>query len=468
MPNPYRGLPSVDALLQHERVAALTARLPDERLTQHVRDVLAQARAQIQSSNGDGAASETPVDGARLTAELATEVVASVERASRPSLVAAINATGVIIHTNLGRAPLSEAARAAMETVSREYSNLEFDLEAGGRGSRLDHLQELLKALTGVEAGIAVNNNASALLLSLSALAQGREVIISRGQAVEIGGGFRIPDVMLQSGAQLVEVGTTNRTRASDYGNAVSDKTAAILRVHSSNFRIVGFTEEPSLRELRTVADEHGVLLLDDLGSGCLLDTTSYGLAAEPTPQESVAAGVDLMMFSGDKLLGGPQAGIAAGRADLVDVLKRHPLARALRCDKATIAALSATLTHYFVGEAESMLPVWRMISTAPDEIREWAQALLDGIGRGQVEESESMVGGGSLPGESLPTFVLALHAADLPDGMTPAWLAERLRTGSPPVVVRVSDDAVLLDPRTIASESMGDVVERVVASLTG
>ena len=466
MPNPYRGLPSVDALLQHERLATLTARLPSDRLTQHVRDVLDQARARIRSSNGEGTASDAPIDADALAAALATEVVASVERTSRPSLVAAINATGVIIHTNLGRAPLSEAARAAMETVSREYSNLEFDLAAGGRGSRLDHLQELLKALTGVEAGIAVNNNASALLLSLSALAQGSEVIISRGQAVEIGGGFRIPDVMLQSGVKLVEVGTTNRTRASDYANAVTDNTAAILRVHSSNFRIVGFTEEPSLRELRTVADEHGVLLLDDLGSGCLLDTTRYGLVPEPTPQESVAAGVDLMMFSGDKLLGGPQAGIAAGRADLVDVLKRHPLARALRCDKATIAALAATLTHYFVGEAESTVPVWRMISAAPEEIRDQAQALLDGIGRGRVAESESMVGGGSLPGESLPTFVLALQAEDLPEGLTPARLAERLRTGSPPVVARVSDDAVLFDPRTIASESMGAVVAQVLASL--
>ena len=466
MPNPYRGLPSVDALLQHESVAALTSRLPSERLTEHVRDVLAQARARIQSSNGDGTTNNEAIDGNAVAAGLAADVVASVDRASQPSLIPAINATGVIIHTNLGRAPLSDAARAAMEAVSAEYSNLEFDLEAGGRGSRLDHLQALLKVLTGAEAGIAVNNNASALLLALTALAQGREVIISRGQAVEIGGGFRIPDVLRQSGAQLVEVGTTNRTRASDYANAVTDNTAAILRVHSSNFRIVGFTEEPSLLELRSVADEHGVLLLDDLGSGCLLDTTVYGLAPEPTPQESTAAGVDLMMFSGDKLLGGPQAGIAAGRADLVDMLKRHPLARALRCDKATIAALTATLTHYFRGEAERTVPVWRMIAAPPAMIRERAQTLLDGIGRGRIEQSESMVGGGSLPGESLPTFVLALDASDLPEGLTVAGLAQRLRMGSPPVVARVANDALLLDPRTIASGSLADVVERVRGAL--
>ncbi len=463
MPNPYRGLPSVDALLRHEAVSALEARIPADRLTEHVRAIIDQERDSLASSPANGG---TPPEKPPIEIDaMAAAVVASVERAAAPPLVPTINGTGVILHTNLGRAPLSRDAIAAMDAVARGYSNLEFDLPSGRRGSRLGHLELMIREVIGAEGGLAVNNNASALLLVLSGLAKGREVIISRGQAVEIGGGFRIPDVMRESGAVLVEVGTTNRTRASDYANAVTENTAAILRVHSSNFRIIGFTEEPSLRELRTVADEHGILLLDDLGSGCLLDTTKYGLAAEPTPAESLEAGVDLMMFSGDKLLGGPQAGIVAGRSDLVDQLKRHPLARALRNDKATIAALLATLRHYFLGEAESAVPVWRMISEPAASIRDRAGAWRTALGIGEVRESESMVGGGSLPGESLPTFVLALPEAALA-GLSAAGFAGRLRLGDPAVVPRIEADSVLLDPRTVAPEETEALIGALRAAL--
>ena len=280
-----------------------------------------------------------------------------------------INATGVIIHTNLGRAPLSDATIEAMAAVGRSYSNLEFDLDSGGRGSRYDHLEQLLVRVTGAEAAMAVNNNAAALLLALSALCQGREVVISRGQLVEIGGGFRVPDVMAQSGAHLVEVGTTNRTRLADYSAAIGENTAALMRVHESNFRVIGFTESVSIDELAPLARERGVLSMDDLGSGCLLDPRPYGLAAEPTPQASLRAGADLVLFSGDKLLGGPQAGIIVGRKDLIATLRRHPLARALRLDKTSIAGLNATLLHYVKGEATREVPVWRMISMPLEDI---------------------------------------------------------------------------------------------------
>ena len=437
MTNPYRGLPSVDRLLQHDAVSALRARFPDAVVTIHTRAVLEAARQAIAGRHGGGSGGDN-ADAATATREagdaadadqpdldrMAAAVVTRVEESARPSLRPVINASGVILHTNLGRAPLPASAIAAMAAVGRGYSNLEFDLEAGERGSRLSHLDDLIQATTGAEAGIAINNNASALLFVLTTFAGGREVIVSRGQAVEIGGGFRIPDVCRQSGATLVEVGTTNRTRAHDYANAIGEETAALLRVHASNFKIIGFTEQPSLRELRAVASEHGVLFLDDVGSGCLLDTSRYGLAPEPTPQESLAAGADLVLFSGDKLLGGPQAGIIVGRAALVDQLRRHPLARVLRSDKATIAGLAATLHHYVMGEAESAIPVWRMISAPAERMRERAGAWRAALGAGQVEAAESMIGGGSLPGESLPTFVLAIPHAE------PHRLAALLRTG--------------------------------------
>jgi len=395
--------------------------------------------------------------------QIIENVLALAAAVLRPSLRPVINATGVVIHTNLGRAPLSDEAIEAMAAVSRGYSNLEFDLEAGERGSRYSHVEPALTRLTGAEAGIAVNNNASALLLALSALCEGREVIISRGQAVEIGGGFRIPDVMRQSGARLVEVGTTNRTYLRDYEAAIGEETRAIMRVHASNFRIIGFTETPDIEGLCRRAHEHGLLLLDDLGSGCLIDPRPFGLAYEPTVQESVKAGADLTLFSGDKLLGGPQAGVIVGRRALVDELRRHPLARAVRMDKATIAGLNATLQHYLKGEALQKVPVWRMISLPLPDIerraRQWARA----VGApAAVIDGRSMVGGGSLPEESLPTKLLAIPGG----GPRLTEVARRLRTGEPAVVARIDDDRLLLDPRTVRPEEDRDLLKALRAAL--
>jgi L-seryl-tRNA(Ser) seleniumtransferase len=387
----FRALPSVDVLAR----AVEDGRTPHALAVDAARHVLAAARAEV--ANG----ANTPTFD-----ELGERTRRAVEEARRGSLRAVINATGVILQTNLGRAPLSERALAAVERVSRGYSNLEFDLHEGARGSRHEHVRDLLRRATGAADGIVVNNNAAALLMVLQVFARGREVIVSRGQAVEIGGGFRIPDVLRQSGARLVEVGTTNRTYVADYADAITSETAAILRVHPSNFRVIGFTAEPGLEELAALARERDVLLLDDLGSGCLLETRQFGMAHEPMVQESVSGGADLAMFSGDKLLGGPQAGIIVGRGDLVSALRRHPLARALRVDRMTIAALNATLLAYVEGTATGELPIWRMLAMPLAAVRRrarrWAAAA---AGQASVVRSRSMVGGGSLPGEGVETW---------------------------------------------------------------
>jgi len=374
-----------------------------------------------------------------------------------------INATGVIIHTNLGRALLSPAARAAMEQAARSYSNLEYDLKAGQRGSRYVHAEELLCRLTGAEAALVVNNNAGAVLLILSALARGREVIISRGQLVEIGGGFRIPDVMRQSGAILVEVGTTNRTHRRDYEAAITDQTAMLLRVHRSNFRLTGFVTEPTLAEMADLAHSQGLLVGDDLGSGTLLDTADYGLAHEPTIQESLAAGADIVSCSGDKLLGGPQAGIILGHADLIAQLRRFPLTRALRVDKTTLAGLQATLLHYVKSEATREVPVWRMIAIPLEALairaEAWARRLAAAGLRSKVRDGRSAVGGGSLPGETLPTRLLALLEP------SPERLASSLRHADPPVIARVEDEQLVLDPRTVQPEEENELLEIVISA---
>jgi L-seryl-tRNA(Ser) seleniumtransferase len=361
-----------------------------------------------------------------------------------------VNATGVILHTNLGRAPLSRAAIDAVAQVANGYSNLEYDLARGARGSRLVHAEAQLQRLTGAEAALVVNNNAAALLLVLTALARRRRVVISRSQMVEIGGGFRIPDVMLQSGAKLVEVGTTNRTHVRDYEEALREPAALVLRAHQSNFRIIGFTTEPSLAELATTAHARQVFLVDDLGSGVLVDTARYGLNHEPTVQESLAAGADLVCFSGDKLLGGPQAGIVVGKESLVAKLKKHPLARAVRADKLCLAALSATLQHYLKDDAESKIPIWRMIAMPLEQIETRAARWAEIMGMGEIIAAQSTVGGGSLPEEMLPSRVLALNVSQ------PNKFLARLRSMKPAVIARVENERVIFDPRTVLEEEDG------------
>ncbi|MFA5309924.1 MAG: L-seryl-tRNA(Sec) selenium transferase [Dehalococcoidales bacterium] len=439
MEKDFRRLPGVDKLLADARVSAFADTYPPDVLVGVIRRELAAARQAI----ADGKPSPSPDD-------IAAAVAARLSALVKPGPRRLINASGVILHTNLGRAPLSPAALAAMAEASCGYSTLEYDMAAGSRGSRHVHVEDLLCQLTGAAAALAVNNNAAAVLLGLTALARRKEVIVSRGQAVEIGGGFRIPDVMKQSGAKLVEVGTTNRTYAADFEQAVNAGTAALMRVHSSNFRLVGFTSEVTLEELVAIAKKHGLLVFDDLGSGCLLDTSAYGLAPEPMVQQSVKAGVTLTFFSGDKLVGGPQAGIIVGEKQYIDKLKKHPLARAMRLDKTRLAALAATLIHYLKGEAAQKVPVWRMIAAGPEEIAQRAGLWAAALGGGAVVISgETMVGGGSLPGGILPTTLVALGG----NSKKVQSLVQKLRLGEVPVIGRVEKDRLLLDPRTVLPE---------------
>ena len=428
-----RQLPSIDKLLQESATTDLIIQYGHDAVVSAFREMLDSIRAQIQT----GTIPEIQPEPIILQAREA------LQRHFLPTLRPVINATGVVIHTNLGRALLSDSAQKAILTVAANYNNLEFNLETGKRGSRYLHAEELLKELTGAEAALVVNNNASALVLVLAALAKDKSVIISRGQLVEIGGGFRIPDVMIQSGARLLEVGTTNRTRIADYASAIQDDTALLMRIHSSNFRIVGFVESASIEEMALLAHEKNLYFVDDVGSGALFDTAQYGMLHEPTVTESVAAGADLVLFSGDKLLGGPQAGIIVGRYDLIQLLKKHPLARALRADKLAYAALNATLDHYRRGEAKSTIPVWQMISASIEDLTTRAENWAKQIG-GAVIAGESAVGGGSTPGTTLPTSLVVL---DVP---SPEIFAARLRDAAFPVIVRIADGHILLDPRTV------------------
>ena len=458
--NQLRSLPSVNDLLSTSQGQSLILASSHEMAVAVLRAALAQARADIRAGT-HGPTKESLL----LTAEIL------LQQRQQPRLRPVINATGVIVNTNLGRAPLSTEALLAVQQVASGYSNLEYALEPGGRGSRNAHITDLLRELTGAEAALVTNNNAAAVLLGLSALAQGREVIISRGQLVEIGGGFRVPDVMLQSGCQLVEVGTTNRTRIADYTAAISERTAVLLAVHPSNFLITGFTESTSLKELATLAHQHNLLVMEDLGSGCLLDCSRYGLAHEPTPQESIAAGADLVCFSGDKLLGGPQAGIIVGRQEIIARLAKHPLMRAVRIDKMTLAALETTLRHYLRNEAETHIPVWRMISYTSEQLARrvsgWATQLREQGITTHLQSGESTIGGGSLPDETLPTTLLALAESDLAalgraKGHRYTSLAEiatRLRQWPTPVIPRISRDMLLLDPRTVLVEQDQELI---------
>jgi L-seryl-tRNA(Ser) seleniumtransferase len=425
-----RDLPSVDRLLADEALAAG----PRPLATEAARRALDRAREAIQ-------AGEDPGD---VTASARAEL----ERLRAPSLRRVLNATGVIVHTNLGRAPLAPSALARVAEVGGAYSNLEFDLDTGARGSRQAHVADALRRLTGAESALVVNNNAAAVLLALAALAEGREVVVSRGELVEIGDGFRIPEVLARSGARMVEVGTTNRTRAADYERAIGPETAALLRVHQSNYRIVGFTERVTTAELARIAKRAALPLVDDLGSGSLLD-----VGDEPTAAESVAAGADLVCFSGDKLLGGPQAGIVIGRADLVERLRRHSLQRALRADKLTLAALEGTLELFSDPEkARREIPVLRMLDEPLEEVRARAERLAGLVG-GEVEETVARVGGGALPLAELPSAACAIEEA----------LAVQLRLGEPPVVGIVRDGRLLLDARTLRAEEVDEVARAVL-----
>ncbi|MGD0154133.1 MAG: L-seryl-tRNA(Sec) selenium transferase [Thermacetogeniaceae bacterium] len=451
-----RQLPAVHELAK-KAASGAERHYPLGVLTEVARDVLESWRRAILEQG------QAPPELNDLVADVRRRVEAKLRLNLRP----VINATGVVLHTNLGRAPLSADACAAIGRVARGYCNLEYDLETGQRGSRYSHVERLLTALTGAEAALVVNNNAAAVLLVLHSLARGREVVVSRGELVEIGGSFRIPEVMAQSGAILKEVGATNKTHPRDYERAIGPETAMLLKVHPSNYRIVGFTRQVTNEELVSLAAKHQVPVVEDLGSGALIDLHKLGVGPEPTVQDSLAAGVDIVTFSGDKLLGGPQAGLIVGRAEQLRVLKENPLLRALRVDKFTLAALEATLQAYLKEEAEQVLPVLRMLTTTPVILQRRAgqlqKQLTTRLGMScsvSLRRGFSRVGGGALPMVELPTSLVELR---LPH-MSAATLSERLRQGNPPVLVRVQDDCVLLDPRTVSEEEAGLLLEAVAS----
>ncbi|MET0650586.1 MAG: L-seryl-tRNA(Sec) selenium transferase [Pyrinomonadaceae bacterium] len=464
-----RALPSIDALLRTPEANALRDALGAERLTALARAVTDELREELRSSPE---AASTDGDGARasLLAEAARRLTISAERERARGLRRVINATGVVLHTNLGRAPLSEAARRAVAQEAAGYCTLEYDTETGRRGRRGARAEALLAELTGAEEALVVNNCAAAALLVLTALARDGETIVSRGELVEIGGDFRVPDVMAQSGTALVEVGTTNRTRPSDYEQAINERTRLLMRVHPSNYRIVGFTSAPTLEELARLAHEHGLLLYEDAGSGALIDLAPHGLSGEPVIRDSVSQGADVVSFSGDKLLGAAQAGLVVGRRETVERLRRHPLYRALRADKLALAALEATLEAYRRGEAAREVPALAMLSATRADIERRARAFADRL-RSRLDrdtlnfeiiEGESAVGGGSAPTTHPPTALIALkhprHSADSLD--------QRLRQHSPPVVARILDDRLVLDLRTVAESEEEELLE-ALASVT-
>ncbi|HEY3370738.1 MAG TPA: L-seryl-tRNA(Sec) selenium transferase [Prolixibacteraceae bacterium] len=433
-----RNLPSIDRLLQAS----------GELISNFGRPLTVKAFRQVLDEIRMGA-----IDGIAIPSidQILNKAEVYLIDWTKPSIQPVINATGVILHTNLGRAPLSQATILAMAEISNGYSNLEFNLESGKRGDRLGQVEALLHNLTGAEAGLVVNNCASAVLLVLSALVKRKYVIIPRSQLIEIGGGFRMPDVMKESGVRLLEIGTTNKVRISDYEDAAKsilpDSSAVVMHAHRSNFKIIGFTEEPELKSTVDAAHRLGMMFIDDLGSGALIDTARFGMQHEPTVQESLAAGSDVIMFSGDKLIGGPQAGIIIGKKELIEKIKKHPLARALRADKTCIAGLSATLTHYLRDEAERDVPIWRMISMPALVVKKRAEAWKQELGCGEVFLSESTVGGGSLPGESFPSWVFSIPVK------SPDKVLANLRKNFIPVIARTQDDRVILDPRTVMPE---------------
>jgi L-seryl-tRNA(Ser) seleniumtransferase len=467
-----RSIPSVDELLASARLAELSAQVGRPLIVAATRSVLAALRSRIAEHPQD---TTTKLEPGELAAQLIAEIIADVEGALRPSLRPVINATGVILHTNLGRAPLGAEFFEHIREVATQYLNLEYDLQTGARGTRDAHTSHLLQKLTGAESAIVVNNNAAAVFLVLAALARGGEVIVSRGELIEIGDGFRIPDLMAESGAVLREVGTTNRTKLSDYEHAISERTRLLLRVHRSNFQMAGFTAQPSLEELVKLGRKTSLPVYEDLGSGCLVNLSSSGVA-EPVVRESVAAGVSVISFSGDKLLGGPQAGIIVGEKELIARIRRHPMFRALRVDKLTIAALEATLLAYLRGQGASgynAIPAIRMIRSSAEEINIRAKKIIDLLrakisedaAKFQIRKAESVIGGGSTPGQLLPTQVIAIECLYC----SSAELEERLRagvSGGIPIVARVENDRLILDLRTVFPEQQSALVESLCAAL--
>ncbi|MBM3138248.1 MAG: L-seryl-tRNA(Sec) selenium transferase [Chloroflexi bacterium] len=434
--NDLSRLPSVDSLLSSPEGKALISEFGRDLALHSIRAELEMIRNRVVQGE--------PVPDAKAIIKLSKQRIAIW---LNPSLIPVINASGIIIHTNLGRAPLSQDTILAMDKVSRGYSNLEYELKEGKRGKRSIHAEGLLRLLTGAESALVVNNNAAAVLLVLSALASHKRVVIANSQLVEIGGGFRVPDVMRQSGAKLLAIGTTNRVHLSDYEAALKESPALVLSAHHSNFKIIGFTTEPDLSEIARVCRAHEIPFVYDIGSGAMLETERYGLMHEPTIQEAMQAGVDVICFSGDKLLGGPQAGIIIGRNDLLEKVKKHPLARAVRADKLCLAGISATLIHYLKGEALEKIPVWRMISMNIGQIKTRAESWNSSIGSGEIIPGFSMVGGGSLPEESLPTYLLSM------DVNNPEKFVKKLRELDFPIIARIENDRVLFDPRTVLPE---------------
>ena len=467
--NLLRELPAVDRLLREEALINRLQFLPRRLVLQAAQETISAYRQKLSSFAELDHLPESAEHFDLAPSTLAEEAACLADKKAGMNLKAVINATGIVIHTNLGRVPLASSAIAAIKDVAENYNNLEISLETGERGSRQEHLEELLCDLTGAEAAVVVNNNAAAVFLTLNALAADHEVVVSRGQLVEIGGSFRIPDIMAASGATLIEVGTTNKTYLKDYEAVVNDNTAAFLKVHTSNYHMVGFTAEVETKELASLARKYRLPLVEDLGSGVLIDLSAFGLPAEPLIQDSVVAGADLVTFSGDKMLGGPQAGIIVGRSDLVSTIRKNQLARALRVDKFTIAALEATLRLYLdTKKALQEIPVWSMITAVPEDLQHRAQSMaeklagrLDNISL-EVIEGISRVGGGALPTAELPTFLLALKPLK---GLTPSAVASNLRRGQPPVILRLQQDRLLIDPRTIKEKEEGDLIDALVAS---
>ncbi len=458
-----RQLPSVDELLAQPRLRSLAERMNRELLVEVTRAALADLRARITGASKQAVIALEP-------AALEAHIAAEIERLLSLSLLPVINATGVILHTNLGRAPLPETVIEHLRQTVTQYSNLEYDLEAGDRGKRDVHTAQLLTRLTGAEAAIVVNNCAAAMLVSLAALARGGEVLVSRGELIEIGDGFRIPEIMAESGAILREIGTTNRTRVEDYERAINEKTRLLLRVHPSNFRITGFTERPALNELAELGRRTGLPLMEDLGSGCLVDLSAQGVA-EPLARQSIEAGVSLVAFSGDKLLGGPQAGIIAGKSDLIARIRRCPLFRALRVDKLTIAALQATLSAYLRGALDE-IPAMRMIRATPLEIGRRAENFLRELRPElpldeveiEIVNGASLIGGGSTPVQELPTLLIRVASAR----HSAAQIEQRLRRSRSgiSVVARVQEDRLILDLRTVFPEQEPALITSLAAAL--